>query len=434
MALDASGFEILVANELLPDRAAVFSANFPRTKTLVGDIRGLESDIINSTTELLKGRNLDLLYATPPCQGMSKNGRGKLLQGIREGKKPKLDERNQLILSALNIARALKPRVILFENVLEMRDTLIIGHDGNPIKILDAVSQALPDYVGNAEVVEFADYGIPQRRQRLITVYTNIPELIEVFRKTKSFLPSPTHSEKGGLSHKKWVSVAEALKGTPPLCAGSKESASHPTIQFHRVPVLDKNKFFWVSNTPVGRGAFDNQCVNKDCLFQGNPIHGSKRSASGINQSVKTTPIKCEQCGELLPRPCVKDAATGEYRIMSGFTSAYKRMSPELPASALTSNLSYACSDHKIHPFENRVLSLHEAFIIHTIAKYEYQWERIDGKKVNDGLIRDLIGESIPPFGLQVITDHISTYIRCSSRKLGLASENSDDHNRAVNC
>jgi DNA (cytosine-5)-methyltransferase 1 len=46
----------------------------------------------------LSGVELDILFATPPCQGMSKNGRGKLLQGIREGKKPSLDSRNRLII------------------------------------------------------------------------------------------------------------------------------------------------------------------------------------------------------------------------------------------------------------------------------------------------------------------------------------------------
>ena len=93
---------------------------------------------------------------------------------------------------------------------------------------------------------------------------------------------------------------------------------------------------------------------------------------------------------------------------MRGYTSAYKRMSYDKPASALTRNLSYACSDNKLHPVQNRVLSLLEAFRVHTLDRYPFEWKRIDGKKVSDKLVRELIGESIPPLGLQRIVDHLT--------------------------
>ena len=86
---------------------------------------------------------------------------------------------------------------------------------------------------------------------------------------------------------------------------------------------------------------------------------------------------------------------------MKGYTSAYKRMGYDLPSSALTRNLSYACSDNKLHPSQNRVLSIHEATILHTLDRYNFQWKRADGEKVSDKLVRELIGESIPPMGLQ---------------------------------
>ncbi len=68
----------------------------------------------------MNDEELDIFFATPPCQGMSKNGRGKLLQGVRAGRKPSLDARNRLIIPTLEIARALKPRLVVFENVPEM--------------------------------------------------------------------------------------------------------------------------------------------------------------------------------------------------------------------------------------------------------------------------------------------------------------------------
>ena len=65
------------------------------------------------------------------------------------------------------------------------------------------------------------------------------------------------------------------------------------------------------------------------------------------------------RCGELLPRPSVE--RNGKRELMRGYISAYKRMSYDKPASAPTRNLSYACSDNKLRPEQNRVLSLFEA-------------------------------------------------------------------------
>ena len=92
---------------------------------------------------------------------------------------------------------------------------------------------------------------------------------------------------------------------------------------------------------------------------------------------------------------------------MAGFTSAYKRMSAHLPAPTLTRNFSYACSDSKIHPSQNRVLSIAEALHLQGLSKYDYAWElkHTDGtsRKANDGLIRLMIGESVPPAFLELL-------------------------------
>src|SRR5260221_8674742 len=102
---------------------------------------------------------------------MSKNGQGTLLNNIRQGKRPALDPRNRLILPALEVIKRIHPLWVLFENVGEMRNTMVADDDGNLRSILELIETALlPDYKGRSYDVEFADYGIPQRRQRLITV------------------------------------------------------------------------------------------------------------------------------------------------------------------------------------------------------------------------------------------------------------------------
>ncbi|WP_234817630.1 DNA cytosine methyltransferase [Thalassobacter stenotrophicus] len=409
LALQACGVDVIVAAELLPDRASVFRSNYPTTTMIEGDIRETRDQIIKAAESRLRGRTLDILFATPPCQGMSKNGRGKLLQGVRSGVKPKLDQRNRLALDAIEVALALRPQLVVFENVPEMQNALI-EHEGQMRDLLELISEVLgSDYQGRWEVVEFADFGVPQRRQRLISVFSR-KDLPRHQYPSREVLPHATHSQNTSMFNRPWVTVDEALAAVPPLDAKSLSAASHKDIPFHRVPILDEAKYFWVSNTPPGKGAFDNQCVNPACRFDKNPTHGSKHNSDGINRANRDTPLYCENCGDLLPRPWVKDGES--YRLMSGFTSAYKRMRGDLPASALTRNLSYACSDQKLHPRENRVLSLHEAFILHTVDIYDFKWCRDDGKKLSDKTIREIIGESIPPKGLEAIFKHlIETHI-----------------------
>jgi len=406
LALRACGVDVLLASELLEDRAEVYRKNYPETLMVVGDIRTTRSELIRSAQERLAGADLDILFATPPCQGMSRNGRGKLLNGIRAGLKPAFDERNTLALEAVAVAEALRPRIIVFENVPEMEYTLVEDEDGNVRDLLDLIKTRLASkYQGGWEVVEFANYGVPQRRQRLITVFCRSDVLGKASDSGPRILPPRTHSATPNMFEKPWVSVDVALEGVPKLDAGTAEGATHQSLEYHRVPLLDRDKYLWVSSTPPGKGAFDNQCINAKCGYKGNSTHGTGHNSEGINKANKDTPIYCVKCGSPLPRPWVIE--NGKHRLMSGFTSAYKRMRGDLPASALTRNLSYACSDQKLHPREHRVLSLYEAFILHTVSAYSFHWSRSDGKKLSDKTIREIIGESIPPKGLEVIFRHL---------------------------
>lgn len=404
LALRQAGVDVLVANELLHERAEVFKYNFPECEMIVGDIWALQNKIIATVEQKLNGASLDFLLATPPCQGMSKNGRGKLLSLIRQGIRSELDQRNQLIIPTVNIIKALRPKVVVLENVPEMKDTFI-SVDDNLLNIIDFVKSNLQPlgYVGGAEVVEFADYGVPQRRQRLITIFSKDEKMIEYYQRFFSFIPKPTHKQVPINGYKLWVTLRDAISKTPPLDAINSARAAS-SIPYHYVPVFDADKYFWVSNTPPEQGAFDNQCVK--CDHQSNSTHKSTKDINGINRANENTPIRCSQCNELLPRPWV--IHNGEYRIMKGYTSAYRRMKWDYPANALTTNLSYACSDSKIHPEQNRVLSLYEAFIVHTVDQYTYHWARQDGKKVSDKLIREIIGESIPPKGLEYILKYVA--------------------------
>lgn len=421
----AAGFHFLSMAEVEPERAALLRLNFPSAKIFAADVNAAKEAIVAHTQEALTDAELDLLTCTAPCQGMSKNGQGTLRKNIRAGKRPALDPRNRLILPALDIIHALEPKWIVFENVIEMRNTIIEDPQQELRYILDIAFDRLSGkYDGCAYDVEFADYGIPQRRQRLITILTRDKSALAAFREGSSLLPTPTHAKtpKGALA--RWVAVADAIKDFPPLDGLDELSATDPTVPFHRVPILDPKKYEWIRHTKPGKSAFDNQCISPGCGFQDNATHGASHDDEGINRAHRDTPLFCERCGSLLPRPYTE--TTEGIRLMSGYTSAYKRMEGGLPAPALTRNLSYPCSDQKLHPTQNRVLSLAEAMRIHTLDKYDCKWgplaigqaKRMRKSVAPDSLIRLAIGESVPPLFFELLGKHILGFAEASKNEL----------------
>lgn len=404
LGLQANNIETVAACELLPERMRLFLHNHPEAKGFCGDIWKLKDEIIN----YYKGKFKDnpfLVIATPPCQGMSSNGMGTILNNLKKGIRPEFDPRNKLIIPAIDIVKALKPDWVIFENVPNMINTVIEDGD-RVINIIDYINRELGDeYVGSPQVIDVADYGVPQHRNRLITILSRTPKGKNEYKKFKKLIPKPTHSAEPSMFSEKWLTLRDAIYDLPPISSrqGENVDANNP---LHKVPVLDDTKLSWVHNTPEGQTAMNNQCINPKCMYQGNTLHGAKHNTEGVNRANTDTPLYCEKCGALLPRPYTVDKKTGKKRIMKAFTSAYKRMSWDVPASTLTQNFQYACSDNKLHPTQDRVLSLYEGLVIQTITQYPYSFE-IDGKIVPNGLIRDTIGESVPPLLTDKIVKHL---------------------------
>ena len=102
---EEAGIDVVVANELIEERANFYRANHPKTKMVCGDIT--DKLIYNKVINLAKEEQVKFLIATPPCQGMSTLGL----------KQYYTDSRNSLFYYALNAIDELLPDFILFENV-----------------------------------------------------------------------------------------------------------------------------------------------------------------------------------------------------------------------------------------------------------------------------------------------------------------------------
>ena len=411
---------LLCACELLPDRCEQLRLNFPEAKIFEGDIATQKHALIDFVKKKLNGKRPRYLLMSPPCQGMSSNGVGRIHASMHNGTRSTRDERNELIVQSIEIANALCPDWIIVENVAGMARTEIPIGD-TPQLILDYIHDQLPLYSLRTKVMDFADYGVPQRRIRLITIGCRIPHVIRLHPKLAS-LSVTTTSPFHPAPHAKKISLNEAISHLPVLDALSKTRDDQDAL--HNIPKWNAMQYECMKATKEGCTAFDNPC--NSC---------GKAHPRGV--------LWCDDCKTVLPRPfctfqgwickeChhqnrthVKKCKCGTQhtdeervpcmRICSGFATSYRRQNRDRSANTLTQNSGVISSDCKGHPVQHRVLSVREVLILSSIDALPdcdnnwqgtYKW----GDRCTDSrFIRQVAGESIPSVGAMNIVKHLIT-------------------------
>lgn len=374
-----AGFQFLVQVEVDPRRAAIGADNFPESKWIPDDVCTNHEEIAEAYRAATSDP-LDLLVATPPCQGMSSSNpsRGKR----RTSKADALEEKNRLILEVIPIAELLKPKIIVAENVRQVL-TLEVEYDGTRGPIADLLRDGLSDYQIFPSVVNVADYGIPQIRRRalVVAVHKNEPWLKSADSQNLDPWPSPTHSEQSNNGTPRWVSIQDWFEAMEyeTLNAKSKDAA-RGEHSLHYVPAYGPDRYQQISEIPPrsGRSAYENDTC---------PSCG--------HSPVEPDLVSCPGCSAIMRnRPYVE--RDGQPSLIKGFKSSYRRMNPNRPAYTVTTNSSHVGSDFKIHPWENRVLSILECADLQTVPRF-YDWTRAQENRTFY-LIRNLIGEAFPTY------------------------------------
>ena len=162
LGIEQAGFDVLVAVENDPIHAATYAFNFPLTTVLCTDAATVTGAIIQEAAKRgwaahypqARGWNgkIDLVFGGPPCQGFS-----------IKGKRILNDERNSLIFHYYRLVIELSPRYFVMENVpgMAMGQHQIIWLQQLKAKFAQA------GYGVETQVLNAADFGIPQRRRRL---------------------------------------------------------------------------------------------------------------------------------------------------------------------------------------------------------------------------------------------------------------------------
>ncbi len=152
VGLKRAGFRVLGAVDVDPLSVKTYKANHRDVTLWEKDIRELDPQELLDALGLKKG-GLDLLAGCPPCQGFS-------TMRTLNGALTVDDPRNDLLLEFERFVEALRPRAVMMENVPGLADD----------KRFEAFLRKLKKlgYLGAHRVLNAAEYGVPQRRRRLI--------------------------------------------------------------------------------------------------------------------------------------------------------------------------------------------------------------------------------------------------------------------------
>lgn len=364
-----AGFGFLALLEKAVYRAHWAALNHPEANVVEGDANLLSAEFIAAAKP--RGNELDLLSLTAPCQGMSTAGR-RLGRGRGTQTKPSLDARNRLSLVGADIAKKLRPRVIFIENVQEFEMTWVKEGD-RTVNIWNETLRRLGEYKSYAKVVDFAHYGVPQRRKRFVGILVRKDQRFE----PPEVFPDPTHGpERNGVEP--WPTARNTLqqKYYNWLDGGSRDTAIDADDPLHHVPTYDPLQYTWIkTNDQPGRSAYR----NPDCLECG-------------QANVPFKYANCPSCRRRLPRPTVSRG--GRPRLIIGHHTSYRRMFGNLPVPTITTSSGHFGSDTKIHPYQNRVLSIREV-LDHQTVPAAYCWDFWTPKS-HWSDIRESVGEAVP--------------------------------------
>ena len=343
------GVNIVLANELLEERARFYSDVYKDTEMICGDIT--DENIQRTIIEKAKELGVDFIIATPPCQGMSKLG----------SMDPN-DVRNRLIYYTVEIIRAVKPKYILLENVPQILNTKVIVN-GKTMLIPDYLHEALGKcYNFNEDPrVKAMDYGVPQMRPRCIYLLTrkdtnvvwNFPkpdESIVTLRDALKNIPSLDPFLREGYE--------ETLKMFPEY--ENKKRRGLEVSKWHYPPTHNKRHVEWMMRTPSGCSSIYNE------IYFPQKLDGTRISAH---------------------------------------ENQYRRHNWDKPCRTITQNngvISSLCCVHPGYKYiadngetlysDARVFSIYELLIVSSLPT---DWNIPDWAK--ESLIRHVIGEGIPP-------------------------------------
>ena len=398
-----AGFNFEVLAELDARRLSIAQLNLPDAAAVPGDLRQTWRTVVETYRERHGERPPSLLAACPPCQGMSsaRSGRGRQDDADAGSR----DERNLLVAVIASVTHALRPDILVVENVPAFL-TRRVRHPrtGSPVSAALLLARSLKrHYEIFPMLTDLADFGVPQTRKRAFICFVrrDLEAHARMHANARAPFPRPTHDPSSGGEH---ITLEAALRELAAPSLDSRSAASAGT-GMHAVPIWNPITYRMVSAIPAnsGRGAWENS-----------------RCLSCNAETADIDAVVCTACGRALPRPVVPDEE-GSFRLIRGFrTSSYRRMRTDSPAATITTASGHVGSDRTIHPSENRLLSPYECAHLQGFPP-DFKWGE-SLKKWGYTNVRAMIGEAVPPTFTELHGEVLAGFLTASPTRAAIAT------------
>lgn len=328
-----SGIDVRYAVEFDKFAAASFALNHKNTKLFDQDVRKINGDHFAP----LRRTEPVVLFGGPPCQGFSTSN-----QKNRHSE----NENNWLFREYIRLVNEIKPDWVVFENVKGLLET----ENGY---FLDAVLDGFKDagYTTNHFVLNSADFGVPQKRNRLFIVGS--------LHGTKIDAPLPTV--------KKYVTVAQAFRDLPDLDNGNS---------------LDEKKYSTSAKSLYAKSLRGNlQLCTSNLVTNNAPyiIERYRHIPQGGNW-------------QNIPKKLMENYADAS-RCHTGIYHRLKENEPSVVIGNFRKNML-------IHPWKDRGLSVREAARLQSFP----DWFKFAG---SIGFQQQQVGNAVPPLLAKAVFEKI---------------------------
>ena len=355
------GFKCIATNEYLEKRIKIQKYNDKcefNTGYIQGDLSSKEvQDKIYKELENNNIDDLDVLIATPPCQGMSVANHKKNDNEIK---------RNSLVVESIKIVKEIKPKFFIFENVRAFLNTFCTDIDNQDKPIQETINLNLcGNYNILFKVINFKDYGSQSSRTRTLVIGVR-KDLINI--SPEQLFPK----EQNAKTLRKLISDLEPLKNMGEICKNDI---------YHSFRNFDTKMLAWIENIKEGQSAFDN--IEKERI-----PHKIENGKIVFNKNKNGD--KYSRCYWDKIAPCVH-----------------------------TRN-DILASQNTVHPNDNRVFSIRELMLMMTIPN-DFKWSNKEFETLNNLSnvqkkeflkqeelnIRHCIGEAVPTKIFEQIAQNI---------------------------
>lgn len=362
------GYHCIATNEIIERRLAVQRCNQKcemDSGYIAGDITKSETkELIYSEIETWRKKGndrVDVVIATPPCQGISVINHKKNSNDIN---------RNSLVIESVEIVKTIKPRVFVFENVQAFQKTFCITKDDKIVRIGDYIRDTLgSDYIITGKVLNFMNYGSNSSRTRTLVIgvdkdYRNTFAPYDLFPQYRQECTLRDVIGNGKFAPLEWGEICT-------------------TDFYHAFRVYDPTMRPWIHDLKEGESAFDNT----------DPLKRPHKVVDGaIVENVKKNRDK------------------------------YTRQKWDRFIQCIHTRNDQLAAQNTLHPEEDRVFSIRELMDMMTIP-HDFQWvdssledlnslseeEKRKVYKGNEVNIRQCLGEAVPTEILRQVAARIKS-------------------------